>query len=88
MPVFVVQAHIEARWPHVYFNPARWDTADGYLPWRLFLLYAAALYPVWAMERLTMTSAIGLAFQAADAQGEAARTRAAAEAYPEEVSHG
>jgi len=83
MPLFLVQAHVEATWPVAYFNPARWPTADGYLPWRLFLLYAAALYPRWAMERLVTAQAIGLAFEPADYKGKEARAKASAEAYPE-----
>lgn len=87
MPLFLVEAHVEAKWPHVYFNPHRWSTVDGFVPWRFFLLYAAALYPLWAMERMTMASAIGLAFAPADESGRRTRREAAAEAYPE-VSHG
>jgi hypothetical protein len=82
MSAFLVQLHVEREFPGIVFNPERWDTIDGYIPWRLFLRYAAALYPVWAMERLRLAASIGLAF-ASDPKGHQIRDQAVAEAYPE-----
>lgn len=44
----------------MYWNPARWPTADGYVPFRVFDLYAAALFPALALDRLNTAQAIAL----------------------------
>lgn len=76
--------YVEARWPGVYYNPQRWTTADGYMPFRVFQEYAAALWPAYALERLNLARAIGLALASEkDVQRIAAAT--VAEAYPGEA---
>lgn len=44
----------------MYWNPARWPTRDGYIPFRVFDLYAAALLPSLALVRLNTAQAIGM----------------------------
>ena len=44
----------------MYWNPARWPTRDGYIPFRLFDLYAASLMPGLALVRLNTAQAIGM----------------------------
>lgn len=66
-----------------YFNPARWRTADGYVPFRL-------LWPAWrrlqaarAADRLDVARAVSLAHQ----PGEQAKRLTDAElreAYPQD----
>lgn len=58
------------------------------IPWQLFLGYAAALYPVWAIERMNTAEAIGLAF-ASEKDGPTLWRQVTRDAYPvEEVLHG
>lgn len=52
------------------------------MPWQVFLAYAAALYPLWAMDRLSLASGIGLAFTPTDGNGPMVRAEALKEAYP------
>lgn len=77
-------AHVEREFPGVYWNPARWGTVDGYVPWRQFLAYAEALFPLWALDRLTLSASIGLAFAPSDGEGPRLRRQAVEEAYPME----
>lgn len=52
---------MEYAFPGVYYAPTRWPTADGYIPSHLFDLYAAALAPAYALDRLNSAQAIGMA---------------------------
>lgn len=73
---------MEARFPGVYYNPQRWQTDDGYIPFPVFDLYAAALWPVAAIERMNMAQAIGLVLAGKDA-GDELRRATLREAFPE-----
>lgn len=72
----------------MYFNPARWSvmdgrpgTLDGKIPWQLFLGYAKALYPIWAMERIKLALSVGLSL-AGKEEGPRLWRQAKEEAYP------
>lgn len=73
---------MEERWPGAYYNPQRWATADGYMPFRVFQEYATALWPAAALERMNLASAIGLAL-AGKQDAERMAKQVTAEAYPE-----
>lgn len=81
IPPGLLDQHVEAAFPGVYFNPARWNTADGYIPFPVFDLYALALWPIPAMDRLNTAHAIGLAFADPKA-GARLHERTLTEAYP------
>lgn len=44
----------------MYWNPARWRTSDGIVPFRVFDLYAGALMPALALTRLNTAQAYGM----------------------------
>jgi hypothetical protein len=79
----LLDRHVEARWPGLYYNPARWQTADGYIPFPVFDLYAAALWPVAAIERMNMAQAIGLVMAGKD-DAKSLRDATLNEAFPGE----
>ena len=54
--------HAEHFWgAHWWFNPTRWDTPDGYVPWQVFWVYWQAIRSVRAVERLQVMRATRLA---------------------------
>lgn len=83
IPMGLIDRLVERAFPGVYWNPARWPTADGYVPAQVFDLYAAALFPAAALDRLNMGQAIGLAMGADPAARESAVAAALREVYPE-----
>lgn len=42
------------------YNPTRWGTADGYVPWRVFAAVVRGLPALKALERLQMARAVVL----------------------------
>lgn len=60
-----MQARLEAQFPGVLFNPARWSrppwrSPDGYCPWLVFVTYAEAGAALRAEMELTLTHAARL----------------------------
>jgi hypothetical protein len=83
MPAGLIDRLVERTFPGVYWNPARWPTADGYVPFRVFDLYAASLTAALALDRMNTAQAIGMVL----AEKEAADrlwTASIREAYPRE----
>ncbi len=75
--------HVEQRFPHAFFAPGRWETADGYMPFGLVWAYFGAMRAGLALDALTMARAIGIAL--ADTKGgEHPADVAIAEAFPRE----
>lgn len=87
IPAGLIDRLVEERFPTAYFNPARWGgpngTADGYMPFPIFPLFAAAIFPALALERLNVAQSIAMTMaEKAAAQG--AWDAAVREAYPAE----
>jgi len=86
MSLGLAAAHCErffgAGW---YFNPARWDTVDGYAPWSVVWIAWRSLQSIAAWERLSMQRAIALSLSSGDA-GARQRLEEMAIAYPVEES--
>jgi hypothetical protein len=81
IPPALMVCAVEARYPGTYYNPARWGTADGYMPFPVFREYAEGLWPLYAQERLNLAAAIGLAL-AGKEKGPLLAARTLEEAYP------
>jgi hypothetical protein len=43
-----------------FYNPARWDTSDGYVPFHVCWAYWHAMEPLMAFERLFVMRAVQL----------------------------
>jgi hypothetical protein len=78
---------VEQAFPGVYFNPARWDTADGYIPFPVFDLYAAALWRARAVDRVNLAGAITQALAEKKAQQSLLASNLQ-EAFPAVVTNG
>lgn len=74
---------VELHFPGVYFNPARWPTADGFIPFPVFPRYVDALFQAMALERLNSAQSVGMAL-APQEKAKIAWDQATAEAYPME----
>lgn len=83
----MIDRYVEQAFPGVYFNPDRWDTADGFLPFPVFDLYADALWRQRAVERVNLLTAIKLAF-ADQKVGGSLVNQSLTEGFPAEVTHG
>ena len=44
----LAERHYGAAW---YYAPARWGTADGYVPWDVFLVTWESMQAQWALDR-------------------------------------
>jgi hypothetical protein len=84
MPAGLIDRMVEARFPGVYWNPTRWPTADGYIPFRVFDLYAASLATAAALDRMNLAHAIGLALVSDKTVSDRLWQAAIHEAYPRE----
>jgi hypothetical protein len=69
-PYFILAARVEARWPFVYHNPARWTmTRDGYVPRAVFYLYVRALPRLRTGELLDTAAAVERGYASARLDG-------------------
>ena len=65
-PYALLWARVEARWPGLYHNPARWTmTRDGYIPRALFYVLARALPRLRAGEMLDRARAVETGYMSA-----------------------
>lgn len=83
MQPVVLLKRFETAWPGWYYDPRRWATADGVIPFPLFAILARAIVPAEAMERLHLARAIGLAFAGPEGEGPRLLEEALQDAYPE-----
>jgi hypothetical protein len=67
IPLEVAMLHVEHRFPHAFYAPGRWDTADGYIPFRLCWIYFDFLRATLALDALQTARGIGIAFADPDA---------------------
>lgn len=73
------ERHYGAEW---YWNPKRWTTADGYVPWAEFLVKWDALMGHLAIDRLQQTLA-AFTGRAEGDQAQRALDRMERAAFPE-----
>lgn len=66
-----------------YYQPGRWPTSDGVVPWTEFLAASKALWAFRAIDRMNTTRAIGVAFAGDTPDGQRVRAAEVAEAFPD-----
>jgi hypothetical protein len=73
--------HVEHRFPHIFYAPGRWGTADGCMPFRLCLAYFEFMHATLALDALQTARGIGIAFGDPDGPHNAGAD-AIADAFP------
>lgn len=66
-----------------YYQPGRWPTSDGVVPWEEFVAASKVLWALRAIERLNTARAIGVAFSGDSPEAQRLRAAEVAEAFPD-----
>ena len=72
----------QREYPGTYYQPGRWATSDGIVPWSEFVEGCRALWALRAIDRLNTARAIGVAFAGDTPDGQRVRRAEVAEAFP------